>query len=159
MQCFVIFLTRKSKLNFYGGNLTPQQYEVSILIRSIWQLARSNDLNELAAIGCVLRNHVIPRPGQIQTYKSFSEACFDFRKAYPTRPEPTMMEDALVVHPDGLLFVGEQIYDCSYPDLTATATTPGARYFGQASNLPEWLKPLAVSHHLCGTFGAQQFWA
>jgi hypothetical protein len=139
--------------------VTPQAYETAFFAQSVWQLAKSNDLNELAAIACAIRNHVIPRPGQIQTYKSFTQACEDFMKAYGVRARPTMLEDAFISHPDGLLSIIDSVYDCSYSDLTATATTPGARYFGQASNLPEWLKPLAVSHHLCGTFGAQSFWA
>ena len=80
-------------------------------------------------------------------------------KAYGARPRPTMQESALISHPDGLLAIIDSVYDCSYPDLTATATTPGARYFGQASNLPDWLKTMAATHHLCGTFGAMQFWS
>jgi hypothetical protein len=139
--------------------MTPQDYEKAFMVMAVWQLAKSNDLNELAAIACTLRNHVVPRPGQMQTYKTYLHACEDFMKAYPVRPRPTLLEDAMTSYPDGLLAIIDKIYDCSYPDLTATQTTPGARYFCQASQPPEWIKPILSTHHLCGTFGSQQFWA
>jgi len=139
--------------------VTPQNYEIAMLARAVWMLAKSNDLNELAAIACVLRNHIVPRPGQMQTYPTYLKACEDFMKACPVRPGPEMTEDALTSHPDGLLAIIDAVYDCSYPDLTATQTTPGARYFCQAAQAPDWMKPILASHHLCGTFGAQQFWA
>ena len=141
--------------------MTPQNYEVAMFANAVWRLAKSNDLNELAAIACVLRNHVIVRPGQMATYPTYLKACEDFLKALAgwTRPGPDMTEDGLVSHPDGLLAIIDSVYDCSYPDLTATTTTPGARYFCQAAQAPDWMKPILTTHHLCGTFGSQQFWA
>ena len=143
--------------------MTPQDYEKAMFIRAVWMLARSNDPNELAAIACTLRNHIFPRPGQIQTYASFSDAAEDMLRVYPVREAPALTESALVSYPDGLLAIVDDIYSCRYPDLTATSTTPGARYFGRASEIiqePEhWLYDIVTRHQLIGTFGSQQFFA
>lgn len=142
--------------------MSPQDYEKAVLVTTVWRLARSNDPNELMAIACTIRNHIFPRPGQMQTYQSFSEACEDFLKLYPVREAPAMSEPALVSYPEGLLAVVDDIYSCRTPDLTATSTTPGARYFGRASELvndtSHWMRTLIHSHQLLGTFGSQQFW-
>jgi hypothetical protein len=147
--------------NFRRIELTPQSYETAMYARAVWMLARSNDVNELAAIACTIRNHVIIRPGQPQTYESYAQACADFLKAYPSRQEPTLAEPALTSYPDGLLTIIEKVYDCSYKDITATQTTPGARYFGQVASLPadNWMQQIARTHQILGTFGAQQFFA
>jgi hypothetical protein len=143
--------------------MTPQDYEKAMFVRAVWMLARSNDPNELAAIACTLRNHIFPRPGQIQTYKSFSEAAEDALRVYPVREAPAMYESALVSYPDGLLAIVDDIYTCRYPDLTATSTTPGARYFGRASEIIQdpnhWMYDIVTSHQLIGTYGSLQFWA
>ena len=144
-----------------GIIMTPQDYEKAMLVTATWRLARSNDPNELAAIICTIRNHIFPRPGQIQTYKSFSEACEDLLRVYPVRESPKMDESALVSYPDGLLAIVDDVYSCRYPDLTATTTTPGARYFGRASEVAadptHWLYPIVTGRQPIGTFGSQQF--
>jgi hypothetical protein len=143
--------------------VTPQDYEKAVFATAVWRLARSNDPNELAAIACTLRNHIFPRPGQLQTYKSFWDAATDCLKIYPVRPEPILSESALVSYPDGLLAIVDDVYSCRYPDLTATSTTPGARYFGRASEIIQdpnhWMQVVVTQHQLLGTFGSQQFWA
>jgi len=141
--------------------LTPQAFEAALFARAVWMLSRSNDVNELAAVACTIRNHVVIRPGQAQTYASYALACADFLKAYPTRPEPGFEEPSLTSYPDGLLNIIDKIYDCSYKDITATQTTPGARYFGQVASLPadNWMQQIARTHQILGTFGAQQFFA
>src|SRR5271155_4412862 len=143
--------------------MTPQDYEKAVFVTAVWRLARSNDPNELAAIACTLRNHVFPRPGQIQTYKSFWEAATDHLKIYPVRDAPSLEESALTSYPDGLLAIIDDIYSCRYPDLTATSSTPGARYFGRASEIIAeplgWMFGIVPTHQLLGTFGSQQFWA
>jgi hypothetical protein len=138
--------------------VTPQAYEAAFLAQTAWRLALGDCVDETMAIMLVLRNHVIPRPGQIPTYKSFPEACIDFLEAYPTRKYPTMQEDAFIA-PNGILALCEQVYDCSYPDITATQTTPGARMFARTSSLSDkdWRKPLVQCSQLLGTFGSQQF--
>jgi hypothetical protein len=138
--------------------MTPQQYEAAFLAQTAFKLSVSNSFDEFCAVACTIRNHVIPRPGQIATYKSFPEACIDFLKAYPAREEPLLVEDALIA-PGGLLAVIEGIWDCSYPDITATQTTPGARMFGRASAIDsqDWRYPLIRSSTLLGSWGSQQF--
>jgi hypothetical protein len=139
--------------------VTPQTYEAAVLATTSWRLALSTSVDELAAIACTIRNHVIPRPGQIATYKSFPDACEDFLKAYPIREAPKTTEDALVAPTVGLLAIIDSIYECSYPDITATQTTPGARYFARTAFLDtaDWRWPLVQSRPVLGTFGAQQF--
>lgn len=143
--------------------MTPQDYEKAVFVTAVWRLARSNDPNELAAIACTIRNHIFPRPGQPQTYKSFGEASADFLRLYPVREEPVLTESALTSYPDGLLSIVDDVYSCKYPDLTATTTTPGARYFARAADLvndrDHWLRGIIHSHQLLGTFGTQQFYA
>lgn len=141
--------------------MTPQDYEKSLLVTATWRLARSNDPNELIAIMATIRNHIFPRPGQIQTYQSFSEACEDMLRVYPVREAPALTESALVSYPDGLLAIVDDIYSCKYPDLTATSTTPGARYFCRASEIvadpSHWLYSIVAGRQPLGTFGSQQF--
>ena len=83
-------------------------------------------------------------------------------KVYPVREAPALTESALVSYPDSLLAIVDDIYSCRYPDLTATSTTPGARYFGRASEIiqepePGCAKNIVTRHQLIGTFGSQQF--
>ena len=141
--------------------MTPQDSEKAVFVTAVWRLARSNDPNELAAIACTIRNHIFPRPGQPQTYKSFSEASADSLRLYPVREAPTLEESALTSYPDGLLAIVDDIYSCKYPDLTATSTTPGARYFCRASEIvadpSHWLYSIVAGRQPLGTFGSQQF--
>lgn len=143
--------------------MTPQDYEKAVFVTAVWRLSRSNDPTELCAVACTIRNHIFPRPGQVQTYKSFSEASRDFLRVYPVRDEPTLDESALVSYPDGLLSIVDDVYSCRYPDLTATSTTPGARYFGRASEIIQdpnhWMYGIVTAHQLLGTFGSQQFFS
>jgi hypothetical protein len=140
--------------------MTPQEFETAYLAQTIWRLALSDSVDELIAVGCTLRNWVIPKMGKIAKYKTYPEACADFLRTYPLRDFPNMTEDALV-STNGLLSVIDGIYDCSYPDLTATQTTPGALYFARAHsvNPDDWRYGITHNHQLLGTFGSQQFWA
>lgn len=140
--------------------MTPQTFEAAVLAQTAWRLAISNSVDELIAIASTIRNHVIPRPGKVATYKSFPEACAEFLIAYPVREAPQVNEMALIA-PMGLLSVIEKIYSCEYADITATQTTPGATMFARTATLEEkdWRYFQVRSKQLCGTFGSQQFFA
>ena len=140
--------------------MTPQQYECALLARVSFQLSLSNSVEEMLAVACTLRNWVIPKLGQVATYKSYPEACADFLRTYPTRDEPNLTEDAFIA-PSGLLAQIEKIYDCTFFDITATQTTPGARDFARAAAVTEsdWRWQIIHSRPVLGTFGSQQFFA
>ena len=139
--------------------MTPQQFEAAYLAQTAWRLAQSDSSDELVAICCVIRNHVIPKMGFTATYRSYPKACFDFLTVYPVRDFPNMTEDALI-SPGGLLSAVEDIYDCKYPDITATQSTPGALYFARSASVPpeDWRQSF-IHRQLLGTFGSQQFYA
>ena len=139
--------------------MTPQQFEAAFLAQTAFRLALSDNVDELIAVASVIRNWVIPKPGRIAQYHSYPQACIDFLKTYPVRDFPNMTEDCLV-SPNGLLSVIDSIWDCAYPDLTATQTTPGAMYFGRSAAIDEsdWRFGLIRSRPVLATFGAQQFW-
>lgn len=138
--------------------MTPQSYEAAILAHTAYRLSLSDNVDELSAVACTIRNHVIVRPGQRATYTSFPEACYEFLRIYPSRPEPKEMEDCLYA-PQGLLSFVDQIWEGTYPDVTATQTTLGATMFARVIGLEEkdWRYNLVKTSTLIGTFGAQQF--
>ena len=144
--------------------LTPQDYEIAMFAQATWRLARSSDQNELIAVACVLRNHIMPRLGQVATYRSYMECIVDFFKVYPTRELPSLTDPAFVSAPEGLLFNIAGIYNCETPDITATHDHPnGAKYFNRVSQLEpsDWfvleITNKQGQHPLIGTFGSMQF--
>jgi hypothetical protein len=146
--------------------MTPLEYEQAVFAMTVWQVANSSDTNELFAVACAIRNHVIPRIGSVAGYPSFSAACEDFLRVYPTRPRPDLSDPAFVGHPDGLLANIADIYNCIYPDVTSTQDHPGgARYFARVQMLQpnDWFQLEIVNkaavHPLLGTWGSMQFFA
>jgi hypothetical protein len=144
--------------------MNPREYEIAFFAQTVWRVARSSDQNELVACACAIRNYVVPRIGQVATYTSFSEACDAFLLVYPTRPRPSMDDPAFVSQPNGLLANIEEIYSCSYADVTATHDHPGgARYFSRVTTLDpnDWFQLEIVNkqaiHPLLGTWGSLQF--
>jgi hypothetical protein len=141
--------------------VNPLEYEVAFYAQTVWQLARSSNQDELLAVACVIRNHVVPRLGQVAAYPSFYEACQDFLAVYPShRPIPSLSEPAFVA-PGGLLFNISAIYDCSYEDVTATHDHPnGAKYF--ANEPDDWFKAEIAGrpdiHPLIGQYGSMYFY-
>jgi hypothetical protein len=141
--------------------MTNQEYEAVVLAQTCWKLSLSSSIDELIAIGCTIRNHIIPRPGRIVTYRTWLDACEDFTKVYPIRPLPISDADSFFLPPNGLISICQELYDCSYPDLTATQTTPGALYFARAAQVSpsDWRHSIIQTRQLLGTFGSQQFFA
>jgi hypothetical protein len=140
--------------------LNPLEFEQAYYAQTVWQLSRSSNLDEMLAVACVIRNHVMPRLGQIAPYKSFYEACIDFRKIYPSRALPSL-SDPSFVSMDGLLFHLGRIYSCEDLDVTATHDHPnGARYF--ANEPDDWFRTEIIGradlHPLLGTWGSMQFY-
>ena len=141
--------------------MSPLDYELAFYAMTTWQLARSSNLDELTAVASTIRNHVIPRLGQVTAYKSFYEACIDFLKIYPSRALPSLSDPAFVSK-DGLLFHIGRIYTCKDPDVTATHDHPnGAKYF--ANEPDEWFRTEIIGkpelHPLLGQWGSMQFYA
>lgn len=139
--------------------MSPQIFESAFLAQVSYRLALSDSVDEMVAIASTIRNWVVPKPGKIAQYKSFSAACKDFLRTYPARDFPDLTENALLA-PTGLLSKIEAVYDCSLPDITATQTTPGALYFARSASLDpsDWRTQIVATHRLLGTFGAVQFY-
>jgi hypothetical protein len=148
------------------------EYEKALLVAAAWQLGASNDINELIAIMCVVRNWVVPRFGAaglepIRTkvhHSSYSDAIAEFLSVYPTRPLPNVNEGALVDPVEGLLLKVDSVYDCSLVDLTSSRNFPfGARYFARVTQASDWFKQMVLSrqgaHPLIGNFGSMSFYA
>lgn len=151
--------------------MTQAEYEKGLIVMATWRLACNNDVNELVAIACVLRNWVVPRWGSTTepmvskpTHASYSDAVAEFLSIYPTREFPRVNEAALVDPVEGMLLKVDSLYDYSLVDLTSSRSHPaGARYFGRASKAGDWFKRTVLErqdvHPLIGTFGSQQFYA
>lgn len=144
--------------------MTPREYEIAVFAQTVWQLARSSDVNELAAVACTIRNLVIPRIGQIAAFPSYLEACEASILVYPTRQRPALTDIAFTDPTSGFLAIAEDIYDCSYQDITASHDhSNGAKYFYSVSGLAadHWFQIEILNqpekHPLLGTFGALQF--
>jgi hypothetical protein len=141
--------------------LSPLDFEVAFYALSTWRLARTSNQDELLAVACTIRNHVVPRLGQVAAYKSFYEACQDFAKIYPIRALPDLTDPAFV-STDGLLYHITRVYTCEHPDVTATHDHPnGARFF--ANEPDDWFRAEIIGrpdiHPLIGSFGSMQFYA
>lgn len=143
--------------------LTPRDYEVAFFAQTCWRVANSSDVNELQAVACAIRNHVLPKLGEIATYESYTEACVQFLNTHPLRDYPGN-EDAFISRPQGLLYNIGSIYSGATPDITATHDHPkGARFFARVISLPadDWRMVEIVKrpsgHPLLGTFGSMQF--
>jgi len=143
--------------------MQAEQFERALLALASWQLAGSNNVDELVAIACTIRNWVVPRPGvQRFNYKSYTEAIETFLQLYPVREFPRINEPALIDPADGILNKADRVYDYRLPDITASPSFPtGARVFCRAGG-NEWPNQEVASrpgeHLLIGTFGAQQFY-
>jgi hypothetical protein len=150
-------------------------YEKALLVAASWQLALNNDVNELLAIACCIRNWVVPRYGVPRLpdprlgklyYSSYSEAIESFLQLYPYRSLPAINEPGLIDPDEGLLVKIEQVYDCTLNDVTSSrAFAGGARYFARAGrhSSDDWFGKEILAHQqdahpLIGTFGSQQFY-
>lgn len=141
--------------------MNPLEFEQAFYAQTVWQLSRSSNMDEMLAVACVIRNHVIPRLGVISAYKSYYDACQDFLKTFPRRELPSLSDPAFV-STDGLLFHLGRIYSCEDPDVTATHDHPnGAKYF--ANEPDDWFRAEIIGkpdiHPLLGTWGSMQFYA
>jgi hypothetical protein len=151
-------------------SMTQAEYEKGQIVAAAWRLGKSNDINELVAIMCVLRNWVVPRYGALtepmvtETYhKSYSDAAAEFLEIYPTRPSPRVNEPTLVDPAEGLLLKVDELYDCHLVDLTSSRSFPtGARYFGRVVQATDWFERTVLRrqdvHPLIGNFGSQSFY-
>ena len=146
--------------------MSPTDYEISFFAQTVFRVSRSSDTQEMAAVAHTIRNHVIPRIGQVATYPSFEIACADFLKVYPTREFPSLTDPAFVSFPDGLLSNISDIYNCVSPDITSSHDHPaGAKYFNRVHSLEpnDWFVLEIVQkpgvHPLLGTWGSMQFFS
>lgn len=154
-------------LLFIWSAMQLAEYEKGLIVAACWRLAKNNDVNELVAIGCCLRNWVIPRFGVERLplngkvyFDSYSEAVQQFFDLYPTRSFPSYNEPALVDQSEGLLLKVDSIYDCSLPDVTSSRSYPGgARYFMRSAHGNTMLETVISQRPLIGNFGSQSFYA
>ncbi len=141
-----------------------------MVVAAAWQLARSNDINELVCVACVIRNWVVPRYGQKVEpmrekihHASYTDAVKEFLSIYPTRELPSVNEPVLVDPVEGLFGKVDELYSCSLVDLTSSRAYPqGARYFGRVTQASEWFQHTVLNrqdvHPLVGNFGSQSFY-
>jgi hypothetical protein len=155
--------------------MQSSDYEKALLVAASWQLACNNDVNELLAIACTIRNWVVPRYGVPRFpdvrfgklyYPSYSEAVESFLQLYPIRSLPAANEPALIDPDEGLLVMIEGVYDCTLNDVTGSKAFPGgARYFARSNrqHSDDWFGKEILAHQqdthpLIGNFGSQQFY-
>lgn len=144
--------------------MTAADYEKGLIVSATFRLAKTDDVNELLAIACVIRNLVVPRLGKRPEFSSYTEAIGEMLVAYDLRPLPRHDNPALVDPEDGLLLKVDAVYDCSLPDVTSSHAHPnGARFFGMTRHPSGWFQAAILDrqdvHPLIGTFGSQQFFA
>lgn len=144
--------------------MTAADYEKALIVQATFRLAKSDDVNELLAIACVIRNLVVPRLGQVPEYPSYTAAIEEMLNAYELRPFPRHDNPALVDPDDGLLVKVDGVYDNSMPDFTSSRSHPGgARFFCSARRPAAWFQSSILDrpdvHALIGSFGSQQFYA
>lgn len=144
--------------------MTPRDYEIALFAQTVWRVANSSDTNELLAVACAIRNHVLPKIGQTATYPSYTDACIGFLDTHPLRPLPFLEDESFFSRPQGLLCQARDIYSGNMMDITANHSNPlGARFFARVVNLrdDDWRKKEIVQrpaiHPLLGTWGSMQF--
>ena len=136
--------------------LLPAQYEQSLLALAAWRASMSDNADELLAVACVIRNHVI-RYG-----KSYSNVCENF---IINRPWPDIRHPLLVNPHIGLLSQVEAIYRNELPDMTSNHLHKnGALHFGRVvdhqgkgTDFEDRIIKQYLAHPLIGTWGNQQF--
>ena len=154
--------------------MRTEDYEKALLVAASWRLAMNNDVNELLAIACVVRNWVVPRYGAQRLpmealgrvyYSSYSAAIEAFLSLYPVRVLPPITEAALVDPDEGMLLKVDGVYDCTLNDVTSSRAFPGgARYFGRIGFIASdnWFAREVLAkqdvHPLIGNFGSQSFY-
>lgn len=131
--------------------MKQEDFEKGLLASAAWQLAASNNVSELLAIACVIRNYVM-RLG-CRSYGDAINRVYAIR-AGKFRPLPTGNEPHLVDPAEGLLVQVDSIYDNSAPDVTSSLANPnGATLFIDPRN-----ETAPVGRRLIGNFGSMQFY-
>jgi|SRR5579859_2735625 len=143
-----------------------REYEKALLVAAAFQLSKADDLRELCAIVCVIRNWVVPRLGEAASYRSYTEAIANFLDAYPKRQLPSINTPSLIDPREGLLAQVDGFYNNSAADVTSSHLFPrGARYFARPQDVKngDWIKAQVLDrqdeHPLIGVFGSQSFFA
>jgi hypothetical protein len=136
--------------------MTPAQFDQALLVLRSWQAAKSDNIDELLAVMCTLRNRVLAYG---KTYIQVCEAA-EINRLYPDIRHPHL------IHPtNGILAAVEGIYKNETPDLTSNHLHKnGALYFarvvehqGTGDDFEERIIKQYEAHPLIGTFGTQQF--
>lgn len=136
--------------------MTPAHYEQALLALGAWQASKSDNIDEIMAIACVIRNRVI---AYNKTYSGVVEALVK------NRPYPDIRHPHLIHPTNGLLAAVEGIYRNESPDLTSNHLHKnGALYFGRVvdhqgtgDDFEERVIKQYEAHPLIGTWGTQQF--
>ena len=137
--------------------MTSREFEMSLLALTAWRAAKSDNIDEILAIACVIRNHV-------HTYgKTYTAVCEGFvvNRSWPDIRHP------LLINPNaGVLSAMEGIYKNETPDLTSNHLHKnGAMYFCRVvdhQGTGDWIETEVLlkpeQHILIGSFGVQQFY-
>jgi hypothetical protein len=136
--------------------MQPKVYEKALLALRSWQASKSDNLDEVLAIACVARNHVLKFG---KTYSSVLEDLII------NRPWPDIRHPLLIEPTRGLLAAVEDIYDNNMPDLTSNHLfKDGCLYFmrvvehqGTGDSMETSILQNPTEHPLVGTWGVQQF--
>lgn len=135
----------------------PREYEMSLLALTSWRAALSDNGDELTAIACVIRNHVL-RYG-----KTYSQVC---EKFIVNRDWPDIRHPALIDPHNGLISKMEGIYKNETPDYTSNHLhKDGCLYFlrvmdhqGKGTWEEENILKNPFEHPLVGQWGVQNFY-
>jgi hypothetical protein len=136
--------------------MNAAQYEQSLLALAAWRAAMSDNLDEIIAIACVIRNQVL-RYG-----KSYSSVCENFvvNRGWPDIRHPLLLDPY-----KGVLSQVESIYKNEMPDMTSNHLhKEGALFFarvvdhqGKGTDFEERILKQYEAHPLIGSWGVQQF--
>ena len=136
--------------------MNAAQYEQALLALTAWRAAKSDNLDEIIAIACVIRNNVL-RFG-----KSYSSVCENFiiNRDWPDIRHPLLLDPYR-----GVLSQVESIYKNEMPDMTSNHNhKDGALYFcrimdhqGKGTDFEERILKQHLAHPLIGHWGTQAF--
>lgn len=138
--------------------MTPKTYEKALLALRSYQAAQSDNIDEILAVACVLRNRVLKYG---KTYTQVLEA------AEVSRPWPAVNNPILSDPQNGILALVDDVYDNIAPDYSANHLhKDGALFFGRSQDhfdKKDWFDLNILSnpneHPLIGNFGTMGFYA
>lgn len=137
--------------------MTSATYETALLCLKSWQAAKSDNVDEILAIACVVRNRVI------KTGRTYTQVLEELET---NRGWPAINHPALISPVNGILSQIDGIYRNETPDLTSNHLHKnGALYFGRVQDhqgsgddFEKNVLQNQEEHALIGKWGDQYFY-